>query len=89
MDLKDMKPEEIDVHKKCGSADLEERHWVNINTDEVGSNDGTDDIYCNHCEEIFHVSDIISMADYDDNKFDMTEENELREKSLCENSENK
>ena len=80
MDLKEMSPEQIDVHSECGSPDLEERRWVNINTNKIGDVDGTDDIYCNHCEKIIYVDKVISMADYDDNKFDMSEENEVLEK---------
>lgn len=64
--LNNMEPEDIEVHNSCGSPLLEERRWVNINTNEVFGNDGTDDVYCNLCKEIIHISDIISMKKYDE-----------------------
>lgn len=49
-ELKITKPnEELWVCKECGSLDIEEKYWVNINNDKIESE--TDDLeyYCNNC----------------------------------------
>ena len=46
--------------KDCGSQDIEARHWVNINNDEVGSIllGGDDDYYCNGCDDNVDIVEI-------------------------------
>jgi len=41
---------EIWVCPDCGSEDVEEGRWVNVNTGEVAGGVSDDDYYCNKCE---------------------------------------
>ena len=45
---------------ECGSTDIEESKWINVNTGEVSIGDGPLDTYfCNSCDNHFkHLKDI-------------------------------
>jgi len=51
--LEDLNPSsnKIEVCSSCGSNQVDRLHWVNANTNEVGSTTGEDqDTWCNNCE---------------------------------------
>lgn len=35
---------------QCGSLDIEEKYWVNINTNEISSETDESNYYCNTCD---------------------------------------
>lgn len=46
-------PEEplfLEVCEKCGSDNVEERIWVNVNTKEISGTCEDDEGYCNDCQ---------------------------------------
>ena len=71
--LNNLAPEETEVCKICGSPDIELRMWVKINSNEITSSCDDNETYCNGCEEIIRLADVITMAEYDEEK--VTEEN--------------
>ena len=50
---KNPSPKTIEVCSNCGSNHVEQSHWVNINTNEIGgtTGDGVEDLWCNGCED--------------------------------------
>ena len=46
------------VHKRCQSDNIEERVWVNINTQEVTTSCEDERFFCQECDEEFSISEI-------------------------------